>query len=67
MLGESHPQCAMEDPCNSSGFMTPDKGKATVLHYSWRYHVSLTALYYTASTVVFTFPNWEWFQRNASG
>jgi hypothetical protein len=25
------------------------------------------ALYYTASTVVFTSPNWEPFQRNASG
>lgn len=50
----------------SSGFTMPGR-RGTVLHYLWRYRVSLTALYYTASTVVFTFPNWDQFQRNASG
>ena len=59
--------CDMKDLCNNSGSMTPGRRGGTELHYLWSYRVSLTALYYTASTVVFTFPNWESFQRNASG
>lgn len=61
------PQSAMEALCNSPGFMTPAGGERNRAALFMERSCFSECLYYTASTVVFTFPNWEWFQRNASG
>lgn len=60
-------QCDMKDLCDSSGFRRigrQERGDIALLAWILCYPA---ALYYAESTVVFTSPNWEPFQRNASG